>query len=318
MAVNDVIHVPGDDPAWQESMALHVLDSGIAAGAVVAIGTFPNWTAGHGLSWVAATMPSGVRFQRSTNDVPLKDDDRRGPRLGAAGVHWTQLTEGRGRLEVVDSPVVIDLEFTDLHPQASWFPADGSSGALAGLAHGHVEASCVVSGTITVAGESVVLDRALGHRDQSWGPRRLESARNHRWLAGTCGPGLSFSLDNLVTADGRVSTFGYVVRDGLVERLVDAEIVVGLAPDCITPRTCVVEVLTDARSQLVIESSEAVASFLNLRTYLDTDGTFTATDTLFRVRCGDLTGIADLNLTVNPSAGVSPPVAFVGGALAGS
>src|SRR5581483_4619801 len=238
--------------------------------------------------------------------------------LGAAGVHWTQLTEGRGRLEVVDAPAVIDLEFTDLHPQTSWFPADGSPGALAGLAHGHVEASCVVSGTITVGNESVMLDQALGHRDQSWGPRRLESARNHRWLAGTCGPGLSFSLDNLITADGRVSTFGYVARDGLVERLVDAEIVVGLAPDCITPRGCAVEVLTDAGSQLVIESTEAVASFVNRRMFLESDGTFTATDTLFRVRSGDLEGIADLNLTVNPSAGVSPPVAFTGGTLVDS
>ena len=318
MAANDVVHEPGEDPAWQESMALHVLDPETQAGAVVAFGTFPGWASGEGLTWAAAVVPDAGTFQRSTNAIPLQDGDRRGPRLGVGSVHWTQLAEGRGRLEVVDAPVVIDLEFTDLHPQVSWFPADAPSAALAALAHGHVEASCLVSGTITVEGASVMLDGVYGHRDQSWGPRRLELARNHRWLAGTCGPGLSFSLDNLVTADGRVSTFGYIVRDGLVERLVDAEIVVGLAPDCITPRSCAVEVATEAGTHLVIETTEALTSFLNQRRYLDRDGTFTATDTLFRVRCGELEGIADLNLTVNPLAGFAPPVAFMGGALTNS
>ena len=284
-------------------MALHWLDPVSAAGAVVAFGTFPNREVG--LTWVAGNV-GGTDVARSMNDLQLVSDDRRTARLGAGGVHFSRLGEGRGSLTIEAGPVSASVEFLDLYPESSWLA--GSSAELDQLAHGHIEASSLVTGSLTVDGRRVEFESALGHRDHSWGPRRLEVCRNHRWLAGTCGASLSFSLDNLVTIDGRLSTFGFVVMDGSVQRLAGAEIVVGLAPDCLTPRNVSASVLTDAGVSLDFEALPALPTFYNERLFLDRPGVFVATDTLMQVRVGDLHGIANLNLTVNPLGGIEPPV----------
>src|SRR5260370_14760692 len=169
-----LIHAPGDDRAWQESMALHWFDPASGAGAVVAFGTFPRWKDGIGLTWVGATLPGAGPVARSANDLSLVEGDRTASCLGAGGGHFSRLGEQHGRLTLLDDRVTAEVEFRDLYPATPW-----RAGAdLGQLAHGHIETSSLVSGELRVDGRLFEFDAALGHRDPSWGPRRLEVCRH--------------------------------------------------------------------------------------------------------------------------------------------
>jgi hypothetical protein len=205
-----------------------------------------------------------------------------------------------GLLRVDEESASVEVEVTDLHPETPWGkPVDG-------LAHGHVETSCRMTGVVRVGGREVRLDGALGHRDRSWGPRDLEMCVNHRWLAGTCGPELCFSLDNLVVSNGSALELGYVVRDGEADPVRSCEIVVGLATDCLTPRFVEAVATCESGAELTVRTTSAHRTFLDVR-----QGWFTATDTLFEVEAEGRTGIADLNLTVNPQQGRHVPLLVV-------
>lgn len=264
-----------DDPLYQESYEVHALDPSTGAGFVCATGRFAD----HLVTWAAVTTGHGRFVEHS----------RHGPDEG-------RVTFTDGILRITEDGGSVEVAVEDLHPETPWHAG------VDGLAHGHVETSCRITGTIEVGGTSIRLDGALGHRDRSWGPRDLTSCVNHRWFAGTCGPGLCFSLDNLVLADGLALSFGYVVRDGEADPVTEVEILPALRPDCLTPAAVEATVRTASGAELVVRSTAKHQTFLDVRDLI------VATDTLFEVEVDGLRGIADLNLTVNPSQGRTAPV----------
>ncbi|MBA2281969.1 MAG: hypothetical protein H0W25_12170 [Acidimicrobiia bacterium] len=265
-----------DDPRHQESFEVHALDPATGAGFVCATGRFADRM----VTWAAVTTGGGDYVEHSGD----------GPDEG-------RVTFADGVLRITAHGAMAEVTVADLHPETPWRVA------VDDLAHGHVETSCLVSGVVQVGERQVLLDGALGHRDRSWGPRDLARCANHRWLAGTCGPALCFSLDNLVLADGEALALGYVVRHGEVDPVRDVEIVVALAPDCLTPRSVVATAVCDSGADLTVSTTCVHQTFLDVR-----QGWFTATDTLFEVTADGMAGIADLNLTVNPQQGRTPPV----------
>jgi hypothetical protein len=265
-----------DDPRYQESFEVHALDPATGAGFVCATGRFRDRLN----TWAAITAGEGRFVEHS----------RSGPDEG-------RVTFEDGFLSIDEEGGSAEVEVEDLHPETPW------RGSIDDLAHGHVETSCRVTGVVQAGGKEVRLDGALGHRDRSWGPRDLTVALNHRWLAGTCGPELCFSLDNLLLVDGTALDLGYVVRDGEVDPVQAVQIVVATAPDCVTPRSVEAVATCDSGRELTVRTTRAHQTFLDVR-----DGWFTATDTLFEVEAEGRTGIADLNLTVNPQGGRRPPV----------
>jgi hypothetical protein len=306
---SSLCHLPGDHPLWQESMAMLFRDDDAGVGGTLAFGTFVNQ--GHGINWVGlyGDRPKPFRYQRSRIELPLVDGDRTDTVLGVGGVHWIQLAEGRGRLvgdSGGDGEVGVDLELTDLYPPASWHEGDG--GPLADLGAGHVETSCRVTGAVRVQGEEVAVD-GLGHRDQSWGPRTLDIVRNHRWVAGTCGPALSFSLEVLHVAGAPVQTFGFVVRDGERSSVADVEILVTLDHDGLTPRRYESNVTLASGEELTVVTDTIHAVLYNHR------GPLTAIDALATVTAGGLTGTADLNIITNPLNGADRPTVLLGGSV---
>ena len=286
-------------------MALLFRDDVKGVGGTLAFGTFVN--KGDGINWVGLYGP-GFRFQRSRIDLPLLDSDRGRTTLGVGDVRWIQLAPGRGHLSGTDGTetVAVDLEFTDFYPLTSWH--EGDVGALADLGAGHVETSCTVEGVVTVAGATTQV-RGLGHRDQSWGPRTLDIVRNHRWVAGTCGPALSFSLEVLHIADGPINTFGYVVRDGERATVADLEILVTVDHAGLTPRAYEANGTLSSGEQLTLVSETIHAVLFNHR------GPLTAVDALATIRCDGLTGTGDLNIIANPLNGSARPTALVGGSV---
>ena len=264
------------DPRYQESFEVHALDPATGAGFVCATGRFRDRL----VTWAAVTTGDGAFVEHSRAGA---DEDR---------VSFTD-----GVLRIAEDGGSAEVQVEDLHPEAPW------RGSIDDLAHGHVETSCRVSGVVRVGDHEVRLDGALGHRDRSWGPRDLTVALNHRWFAGTCGPELCFSLDNLLLVDGTALELGYVVRDGAVDPVRSVQVVVATAPDCLTPRSVEATAVCDSGRELVVRTTRAFQTFLDVR-----EGWFTATDTLFEVEAEGRRGIADLNLTVNPQGGRTPPV----------
>jgi hypothetical protein len=298
-------HRPGDDPRWQESMAFIFGDERAGVGGTAAFGTFTG--AGIGLTWLglwAGVDPTAV-FQRSRGDLPLQPDDRGDDRLGAGAVHYERLGPGWGRLDAVDTDAAAHLEFRDFYPLAAW---GHDAGPLDRLAAGHLECSGAVTGEIVLGGRRVAVD-GLGHRDHSWGPRATEIIRNHRWVAGTCGPELGFSLEALHLADGTIVSMGFVARDGNVTHAASVENLVTLDHDGLTPRGYESHVVLVTGEELTIASEYIHACLYNHR------GALVAVDALARVRVGSHIGIADLNLIVNPHAGTAPPSRLLGGTL---
>jgi hypothetical protein len=242
---------------------------------VCATGRFPDRL----VTWAAVTTGGGNFIERSR-----------------AGVDERRVTFEEGVLRIEDDGGSVEVEVIDLHPETPWRASVGD------LAHGHVETSCLISGVVRVGDEEVRLDGALGHRDRSWGPRDLTTCLNHRWLAGTCGPALCFSFDNLVIEPGMALELGYIVRNGEVDPVSTVDIEVALGSDCLTPRSVVARAIGESGRELVVRTTRSHQTFVDVR-----EGWFTATDRLFEVEVeveGEgLVGIADLNLTVNPQAG---------------
>lgn len=267
-----------DHPLYQESYEVHALDPATGAGFVCATGRFAD----HLVTWAAVSDGAGGFVEHS----------RSGPDEG-------RVSFVDGVLRIDEEGGSVEVRVDDLHPETPWRIG------VDDLAHGHVETSCRMTGVVRVGQQEVRLDGALGHRDRSWGPRDLTVCANHRWFAGTCGPALCFSLDNLVLADGTALALGYVVREGVADPVRTVEIVVATAPDCVTPRSVEATVACESGAELVVRTTRAHQTFLDVR-----QGWFTATDTLFEVAVDGtaLTGIADLNLTVNPQLGRTPAV----------
>ncbi len=298
-------HQPDDDPTWQESVECHAFDPVTGVGFITASGVFVN--AGTGLAWTAACVPiDGKRmqcFQRTANDIAIVAGDRATDRNGVAFLHWEWHGDGVGRLIVDEPDCQIDVTFTDFYPEAHW-----GAGAVPG-ATGHVESSGRVRGVITVDGRTHQFD-ALGHRDQSWGPRSNEPVRSHAWFAGTCGPELSFTAENLVVAAGGSALAirsGFVVHDGIVDPITSPDLEFVMDWDLFSPLAVRGVLSTESGSRFDIETVRRAPTFLNKRTWRESSGFLAASDTLFAVRCNGIDGIADLNVVPNATAGRNAP-----------
>jgi hypothetical protein len=262
------------DPRYQESFEVHALDPVTGAGFVCATGRFADRM----VTWAAVTTGDGAFVEHSRD-----------------GADAGRVTFADGVLRVEEDGGSVEVQVEDLHPETPWRQGVGD------LAHGHVETSCRVTGVVRVGDREVRLDRALGHRDRSWGPRDLTVCLTHRWFAGTCGPELCFSFDNLVLQGGVPMELGYIVRSGEVDPIASVDIEVATAYDCLTPRSVVATAVGASGTELVVRTTRAHQTFLDVR-----EGWFTAVDRLFEVEADGRTGIADLNFTANPQGGRSP------------
>ncbi len=205
-----------------------------------------------------------------------------------------------------DDGLELRLELTDLHDPTSWH--DVADGALDTLAAGHVECATRVVGEVVLHGRRVGVD-GWGYRDHSWGPRDTTIVRNHRWVAGSCGPELSFSAEALHLVDGTIVTMGFVARRGEITRAREVENLVTFDHDGLTPRHFESRMSLETGEVITIASDELLACLYNHR-----DG-LVAIDALATVRCGHLEGFADLNLIANPLGGAERPSLLLGGTL---
>ena len=293
-------HEVGDDETWQESVAVYWLDAARGVGGGHRIGH--EVAGGRANQWSGLFGP-GARFRRVRSSLALDAGDRAHDRM-AAGTQTFKLTSDGVRVELHEDECDAVLDIEDFHPMAPWPQQDAS---VAETAANHLEASGRVTGEVRLGAERITVD-GLAHHDHSWGPRRWDWVRSHRWVAGTVDADLSFSLFTLHDRANGFSTGGFVRRDGVAVPAVGVDVVVLLEPDGLTHRGGTVVARLADGTDLTLECTTVGGFVFGHRE-------MTLVDAVCAARTGDRTGFCCLEAYSNPREGSAEPGLALAAAL---
>jgi hypothetical protein len=224
---------PENDRWWQDSafVVFNAEEAGI--GGVMRIGHEPNYDGGISALWFGLVTRDGQRYRRN-GSYALTDADRRDDGFGAHDGRYQLLYDGQMHYVVKDEDCELDLRVEDFYPRTDFFPP--TAGTLVDdFASSHYETSGRITGEIRLGSRTYEVD-GLCHRDHSWGLRKWDTLLNHRWVPGTTGPELSFGCISWHGIDGSLRQYGYVVRDGVVVRAEEVDVVVAMEADGVTYR----------------------------------------------------------------------------------
>jgi hypothetical protein len=205
-------HQPGRSLDWQESAVIFLTDPEQDIHAYLRMGQEPNrpstgigtlwtnlWVGGeHYVHYEMPALRSGDRFAEG-----WKVGDT--CRYSYDGRHYWEITNER-------EDVYATFAMEDYHQGCGFWPED--AGTLKDDCCGeHIEASGKVTGTVAFRGKKYALsENAVGHRDHSWGDRKWEIMRGHRWIPAIFGRDLSMIALAWVGADGSLAKFGFIRR----------------------------------------------------------------------------------------------------------
>lgn len=274
----ELAHEP--DPSsdiWQESLVLLWYDDDNGIGGFHRVGHTPN--RGTSNVWAGIWTADGPRYRNNAQGLPLSPADREPP-IYRAGVQ-TFTFDDRLHVAIEDDDVQVELEMEDFFGfDWVWRHAERTQ-LEAETVPNHLEGSGRVRGVVRLGGKEYKVD-ALGQRDHSWGPRDWSMVGAHRWIVGTCGPELSYSLIVMISRDGQKMTAGTVTEGSTMRRSKDIDIVTQLDFDGHNGRGGTAVVRFDTGPDVTLEC-EAVCGF----TFTQDDFGYTETDLLCRVRSGD-------------------------------
>ncbi len=295
------------DAWWQESVVLTFWDEQAGLGALFRLGH----EVGQGTStvWLGAVTEAGDRYRCYREALPLEDSDRTGDgvRTEAGGVA-AQLEDGRLRWRVSQPEFECDLAVTDFYPMTNLWQLGAETSLAKEFAPEHWEASGRVAGTVRLGDRRYDID-GLHHRDHSWGTRRWNTIRSHRWVAGTAGPDLSFMALSWLANDGSLVTEGYVNRDGRTEKARALDVLAYVEIDGLSCRGGRVRMELEDGSEVAFEA-EGVDGLLTLHRNV------ACVDTISRVRLADgRTGFCDFETTHNSRDGSAPVTVMVGAVM---
>ncbi len=281
------VHAWEDDPHWQESVAVwfHDLDAGW--GGFFRFGIHP--TQGFGRSMLFAYDDQGLRFRRVREHVPTSEFSEL-----RVGTGWAGVGDGAVAYGWDEPECSADLRFEGFYEPLGFGISADESDLQRSIYTGHLECSGRLRGSLRVGERAVVID-ALCHRDRSWGPRRMDAVITNRMLTGTMGPALSFAAIEIQT-DAGPNRHGFVVRDGVVTPCEDLVILpsIGLDGYSVDGGAAHLKLLGGEVLTITAETIDG-----QLTPY---DG-YLCSEHLSIVRCGDLVGMGDNELTNNPRLG---------------
>ena len=228
-ADDESCHAVEDDPTFNESMYVNVLDPESRLGVWLRVGNRPN--EGHSEVSCCVYLPDGhVAFLFS------RPECHGNQRLSAGGASFEVLEPMRrlrvsydGPLLLLDDPLdladprhaletnrlvegSVSLELEGLVAPYGGEPVEPAvESPLSDFARGHYEQHLRGRGTVSVDGTSYELD-ALGLRDHSWGPRLWQNLAWYRFLPMAFTD--DFALSAVILGDhaGEVHTGGMVLR----------------------------------------------------------------------------------------------------------
>ncbi|GAA2153965.1 DUF7064 domain-containing protein [Actinomadura napierensis] len=171
------LHEPGPEVLWNESYYFDFAAPDGSVAGYVRLGLYPNWD--RAWYWACVTGKDRPLVLIADNDAPL-------PKPGTTDVH-TGTYDATQRIADPFGPAKIGLDGEAVilpDPTAAYGDTSGAettrlafdlqwdtvSGVYPYKDIPRYEIPCMVSGTVTVGGETIAVD-ALGERDHSWGER---------------------------------------------------------------------------------------------------------------------------------------------------
>jgi hypothetical protein len=309
-AGDELPHQPGRDLWWQESVFVSWWDERARLGGVFRLGHEPN----QGLAnvWLGLVSEDGGRFRLCDSTIPLTEGDRVDGNLsahhGSRRLCGTVPRDGRLAWSVDHPDVRAELLLEDFYPMTNlWLLRTGTSLADE-FAPNHWEASGRMTGTVQIGRRHHQID-GLYHRDHSWGVRKWDTLRSHRWVAGAFGPDLAFAMVTWHSTDNDLFTGGYVFRDGTIIRAEAVDPLPYLEADGITIRGGEAHWYLDDDTRLSLRCAPVDGLLFSHRDV-------TETDTICRVRHPDgRLGFCDFEFTNNLRDGRSQVEIAIGAAL---
>lgn len=279
-AADEYCHEPDSHPDWQESVVLFAWDHEQKCYFFLRIGHEPNQGA-TGSAVIFSNIWAAGEYYRCCETLALTKEDRFENGC-SAGSKLRYEYDGRHLWSVRDGAVSADLVMDDSYmPPFNFFPAGHN---LDEVAPHHIEAAGSVSGSISLNGRVFQIKNAIGHRDRSWGVRKWETIRGHRW-----GPAI-FDQDFMAHAlamqapDGSLTQFGYVYRDGVFHIPEQVSIVSFVEADGLTTRGGIVNFVMESGERLEFTYRNIVPGSLSFhRGYL-------CNDAPCKVICGERVG----------------------------
>jgi hypothetical protein len=297
---DEVPHVPGEHPLWQESFVLMLWDVERSVYGFFRVSQVPN--RGIATAWLNIWGP-GFMYKNTNVELPLKAGDVTQSSISVGGGLCRYSYEGAHHWGVNDpqAGVFAELVIRDAHQGLCFYP-DADSNFVAEATGSHIEAPGHVTGLVTVAGTRYAVS-GTGWRDHSWGKRNWAGIRAHRFYSANFGEAMHVACISYVGDDGHLSKNGLVVRNGEVEFTRDFTIVAYIDEDGVSNRGGTLEVKVSGDAfQLVFEPiGNAAISFIER---------FPCVNALCRVRMGDKVGVGVSETSNNAQGGSQRPFVF--------
>jgi hypothetical protein len=305
-------HLPSDDPQWQESVVLGWADPSKAIGGFVRIGHQPNL--GLTRSCFGVTARSGMNYARTAQDLPMSMSDRSSNAFVADGFQSATFGIRSSRWQAADSHVDLDLQVDDLHGPVDFWKLTGiRSETSRVMSANHVQAAGTFVGSLRIADEPKIPISGFTYRDHSWGPRYMENPNADMfaawWLVGSFGPNFSIGVGGGRVRSGIDNAFGYMMKDGLFDRVVIEDASVLMAFDGVSNRGGTVSVLSKRFGRFTFEAEGYGNVVLELgKKHFEMAMPCT-------LRCGGQVGGGLIDTIFNPRNGVERPIYLASGAL---
>lgn len=291
--VDERPHTPIADRYWQESVVLYVWDTTQQCYAFLRISHEPHNGDGVAVVWSNVWVPG--RQYKYTDAQPLRAEDRYADGFGAPTLRYRY--DGAHHWQLKSADVEVDVVMRDSHPAFDFFVGQN----LGTIAPHHIEASGLVSGHIRFGDQRFELRDAVGHRDHSWGLRKWETIRSHRWMPAIFGPDFSLNAMGYLGDSGELRQFGFVIRDDALYVPEQVRISVQVEADGQTTRGARVDFVLPGGEVLDVHYRNLVPSAISHHLV------YPCNDAMAEVRCGDRVGVAVVESGGNPTGGRERP-----------
>lgn len=304
-------HEPGPEEKWQESDWYTFYDPENGVGGVQRIGHKPNQ--GTAQLMLFAFIEGGERILiNGGNDKRLVDlvrGDRSDTRM-AGGSHFAEtVSEGKKRFGWDEPETAGELEISESYYTPRYWTKLETEGVSSLMAKaqtgGKLQHSGRLKGWVRVGKDTRPVD-AHFHRDRAWGFRNLGLLGFHRsrLIYGSCGPAFSLCSMLVEQPDGRPTVVGFVVRDGVENEIVHIRVAPTIDEDgySVLGATAVLTLDNDEQVRLTAKSVQGCLTY-------NPEAQQAVSDTLCRMKVGQLDGICNLIIFNNPGRGTYCPMA---------
>lgn len=293
---DELLHTPGPEENWQESVAMWFYDPTTECTGFMRIGHEPRMEGGNMQLWAFFRTPDWA-FQHDEK-FPVRPGDVEESSVSAGGIARYSY-DGKGtHWSVKTDQVELDLHLTPLYQPIGLWPEIHPEYAK-NIGGKHTETADRMEGSVTVKGQRIDL-KGYVYRDHSWGPRNWGKLKVHRWTNGLMGEDFGWGFSNYLVEGSPINKRGFIREGSIVHYTRDVEILPLMECDGATHRGGIVRAkLTDGRVFNFELTPTGKGNMVMKR------GS-TCQDTLCRFALGSREGFGILEISNNPRGGDGP------------